>query len=395
MEKFDAVIIGAGPAGCAAARKAASMGAKVLVLEREDGFGKRVCGEAISEGALVDAGIGRSPDFISNEIERVRIHAPDRSRFVEFSRRDVDMGAGFIIRKDAFLERMADAAMGEGADFRLRSAALDISGGAGDWRVKVGSGGGGAYEVGAPLLIGCDGVNSTVARRFFDRSGYRVIACLQYTLSPCSIEEDVLEFFLGKGVAPGGYAWIFPKGDGVANVGLGSRGRPAKGLLEGFLASHADKFHGSKRIREGAAPVPVSGQLRSVVRDGLMICGDSAGQVIPLTGAGIHSSIVAGSIAGEVASKAIREGDVSRGRLAEYELRFGEEWGRRISKSLKALRVLEELSDEDLNSLAGILKAEDVLDLANGLNVERVARRLLRHPVFAAKIASKLLFQRG
>ncbi len=394
MEKFDVVIIGAGPAGCAAARRAASGGARTLVLEREEGLGKRVCGEAISEGALADAGIGRSPDFIANEIERVRIHAPDRSKFIEFSRKDVDMGAGFIIRKDAFLSRMAEAAVEEGAEIRLGSPALDISGEAGDWRIKVG-GDGGVYEISAALVIGCDGANSMTAKKFFDRSGYGVIGCVQYTLSPCSIEDDTLEFFLGKEVAPGGYAWIFPKGKGVANVGLGSRGRPARELLERFLASYPEKFSGSRRIKEGAAPVPISGQLKSVVRDGLMICGDSAGQVIPLTGAGIHSSIVAGSIAGGVASRAVREGDISSERLAEYEAEFGRIWGNRISKSLKALRVLESLSDEDLNELAGMLKAEDVLDLANGLNLERVARYLLKHPIFAAKIANRLLFQRG
>jgi digeranylgeranylglycerophospholipid reductase len=394
MERFDVAIIGAGPAGCTAARKAALGGARVLVLEKEDGLGKRVCGEAISEGALEDAGIGRSSDFISNEIERVRIHAPDRSKFIEFSRKDVDMGAGFIIRKDAFLERMAEAAIKEGAEFRLRSPALDVSGGAWDWRIRVG-GDRGTYEVAANLIIGCDGANSMIAKKFFDRSCYMVIGCVQYTLCPCSIEEDTIEFFLGREVAPGGYAWIFPKGGGVANVGLGSRGKPAKELLERFLKSFPDKFSGSKRIKEGAAPVPISGQLKSVVRDGLMICGDSAGQVIPLTGAGIHSSIVAGSIAGEVASRALREGDIGAGRLSEYEAEFGKVWGRRISRSLRALRVLESLSDDDLNELAGILKAEDVLDLANGLNVERVAKYLLRHPVFAAKIANKLLFQRG
>jgi len=84
------------------------------------------------------------------------------------------------------------------------------------------------------------------------------------------------------------------------------------------------------------------------VLDGVIFIGDAAGTVIPLTGAGIHSSVAAGKIAGEVAAKAALENNNSRERLLEYRRRYDEYWGLRIKKSLKAMRVLENLPDEDL-----------------------------------------------
>ncbi|MCQ8898554.1 MAG: hypothetical protein NQU48_03850, partial [Hadesarchaea archaeon] len=136
----------------------------------------------------------------------------------------------------------------------------------------------------------------------------------------------------------------------------------------------------------GAAPVPIGGQLERVVGEGVMVCGDAGGQVIPMTGGGIHSSLVAGGVAGEVAGKAVRGEAV----LEEYPRRYGE-WSERISRSLKVLRLIEKLSDGELNQLAGILTGQDVVDLANGTNLKRVGRKLLRHPRFALRLARGLL----
>jgi digeranylgeranylglycerophospholipid reductase len=63
----------------------------------------------------------------------------------------------------------------------------------------------------------------------------------------------------------------------------------------------------------------------------------------------------------------------------------------RISKSLKVLRIFEKLSDDDMNMLAELISGDDVVDLANGLDIKRVARKLMSHPIFAIKIASKIL----
>ena len=105
---------------------------------------------------------------------------------------------------------------------------------------------------------------------------------------------------------------------------------------------------------------------------------------------GIHSSISAGLAAGEVAGKASQEGDVSKSRLSEFNEKY-KPWLDRIRKSLKVMRILETLSDDDFNMLADILEDQDIIDLANGLNVLRVARKLMLHPKLAAKLAKPLL----
>jgi len=75
----------------------------------------------------------------------------------------------------------------------------------------------------------------------------------------------------------------------------------------------------------------------------------------------------------------------------QYPEHYNKHWGKRISDSLKALHVLERLSDEDLNELASIIEPQDVLDLANGVDIARVASKFLRHPMFSLKIAKALL----
>jgi len=97
-------------------------------------------------------------------------------------------------------------------------------------------------------------------------------------------------------------------------------------------------------------PCPVGGEVESYVADNLMLCGDAASQVIPLTGAGIHTGLVAGKIAGEEAAISALKGNVSAANLQRYRDRFDKLWGQRISNSLKALDSFERFSDNELNT---------------------------------------------
>ncbi|MFH1327335.1 MAG: NAD(P)/FAD-dependent oxidoreductase, partial [Candidatus Bathyarchaeota archaeon] len=205
----------------------------------------------------------------------------------------------------------------------------------------------------------------------------------------CKIQDtDRLETYVGRKVAPLGYAWVFPKGSESANVGLGVRGAPAKPYLDRFISRHPDMFRNSKIIEIQAAPVPIGGQIKNTVYENIMLCGDAAGQVIPLTGGGIHSSLAAGKIAGEVAGKAIASMDFN---LDEYPAKYNQVWAKRFFNSLYALRMIERLNDNDLNRLPDILTGQDIVDLASGFNFDRVRRKLLKHPAFTKRLTKALL----
>ncbi|MEM2525407.1 MAG: NAD(P)/FAD-dependent oxidoreductase [Candidatus Methanomethylicaceae archaeon] len=386
--EYDAVVIGAGPAGLMAARKIAENGFSVLILEKNKDLGIRACAEAVSASIFESAEIPFSQSLISNSINGAYIYPPDENKFVKILGGNYK---GYILNKPLFLYALASIAVSKGCDLKMQCEVIDIKflnnyAHSLKYRYKNEE-----NIINFKYLIGADGVGSIVARLCdFDMSNYEIIPTIQYVMVNCNIQEkDIIKIYLGNEVAPKGYAWIFAKNEYTANVGIGVRGGLAKLYLDRFIEKHSEIFKNSRIIKEGGGGVPIGGQLKEIVKGNILLCGDAAGQVIPLTGGGIRSSIEAGKVAGETVAKALEENDSSI--LKEYPERYRNPWGERISKSLKVLRIFEKLSDEDFNNLAEILVGDDIVDLANGLDLKRVAKKLMSHPIFALKIASKLI----
>lgn len=383
---FDVVVVGAGPAGLMAARKAAEKGSSVLLCEKDPALAMKPCGEAVSGSTLKDAEIQPSPKFIANRIKGFMVYAPDESKRVEIWSEELGFGEGYILEKPLFLRALASKAARAGVEIWMRAEVLGLEKEAEGFKLAVKRLGEDTY-VRARILIGCDGVNSLVAKTFFERRGYEVIPCIQYKMVGCRLEEpQVPAAYVGREVAPKGYVWVFPKSEEEANVGVGVRGAPAKPYLDRFIEKHPSIFGKAKIVEVGAAPVPISGQINRIHRENVMLCGDAAGQVIPLTGGGIHSSIMAGKIAGELAGGVIA-GETS---LAQYPKLYST-WSDRIYRSLTALRLIENLDDQDLNMLAEILTGQDIIDLANGFDLARVGAKLSQHPAFAERLGKALL----
>jgi len=386
--RYDAVVVGAGPAGLTFARFLASKGFKVTVMEKNEVLAVKPCGEGISARVLVTAELSRSDvsRFASREIRGALVVAPNE-KGVEIASKGGDMG--YVINKRNFLRVLGEYAAAAGADIYVkepvREAVKDGS------AVKVTSR---TLEVEASLLVGADGYMSLIAKKFdLEGPGERkVIPTVQYVMANVSTPDPSLTYFyLGNDVAPKGYVWVFPKDGTIANVGIGVQGAAPKAYLDKFIKSHPEIFSKARILEFQGAAVTISGLLKRITADNVMLIGEAAGQVIPLTGGGIHASIAGGKIAAEVAAKALEEGDLSERSLNEYTRRYNEYWGRKIRDSLKALHVVEKLSDDELNQLADILTGEDIVNLANGENVAKVALKLLKHPVFSIKMARALL----
>lgn len=385
---YDAVVVGAGPAGLMAARKIAKKGFSVLILEKEKDLGVRACAEAVSSSAFETAEIPPLPSLTSNVINGAYVYPPDESKGVKIAGGNYK---GYILNKPLFLYALASEAASAGCEISMRS---EVKGIKFDGRLASAL----TYErkgewntVTFRYLVGADGVGSVVARACgFNLGGYEIIPTIQYVMVNCRIpERDMIRVYLGNEIAPLGYVWIFAKNEYTANVGIGVRGKAAKPYLDRFIERHPEFFSGAKVIKEGGGGVPVGGQIPELVKGNVLLCGDAAGQVIPITGGGIRSSMAAGSVAGETVAEALEAGDPSV--LREYPLRYSEPWGSRISKSLKVLRVIESLPDNDLNTLGELLSGDDIIDLANGLDVKRVAAKLMLHPMVAVRIASRLI----
>jgi digeranylgeranylglycerophospholipid reductase len=186
--------------------------------------------------------------------------------------------------------------------------------------------------------------------------------CAQFLVQDSSIDDSYCEFYLGNSIAPAGYVWSFPKGDKLANVGLGilgSRSRPGEALR--LLRQFVEKrFPNGRVVEMVVGGDPCSGPIESTVADGVMLVGDAARQTDPLTGGGILNAMEAGIIAAEVAAKALAAEDVSASGLKEYEGRWRSTIGRHISRSYEFKEFFVKLSDEDLNRLLGSLKGEDL-----------------------------------
>jgi digeranylgeranylglycerophospholipid reductase len=156
------------------------------------------------------------------------------------------------------------------------------------------------------------------------------------------------------------------------------RGTNAKEMLDKFIAGDR-RLKDSQILNVGSASIVTSGQLSNLVSDNLMICGESAGQVIPLTGAGIQTALIAGKIAGEVCGRAIEEKDYSEKRLYDYPYSYDLAYGKRIKNSLRVAEIYKRLDDNDLNLLMEVLGSKDLANLTVGLDLGRIVKMLLTH----------------
>jgi digeranylgeranylglycerophospholipid reductase len=379
MQTFhsDIVVVGAGPAGSMAAKAGAEKGAEVLLLEEHLVPGTPVyCAEGLSLKGIEDGGLEPVPGIVCQEITMARVFSPNKN-YVDLTSED---WSGYNLDRQVFDKTLAEKAVEAGAKIWTETTATKVLKNGnmivGLEAVKKGE----KIRILAKIVIGADG-HSSIIRRTAGLQRYFPdwVSCAQYQLGGLDLDPYINEFYIGRNFAPGGYAWVFPKSKEIANVGLGVRKihtKPAIKYLRDFL-NQDPRFKSAKILKKNGGICPVSGALDKVVDNGLMLCGDAAGFLIPMTGAGIHTGIVSGKIAGSVAADAVKAEDVSSNRLMDYVREFDVLYGKRIRDSRKVVEMLNKFSDEDLNNLSEIITNEDIISLANGVNVTSVLASII------------------
>ncbi|MDD4579213.1 MAG: NAD(P)/FAD-dependent oxidoreductase [Methanothrix sp.] len=361
--KRDLIVIGAGPGGSMAAKTAAEAGLDVFLLEKRQEIGEPIrCAEGVSIRSELKELIDVEPSWISTEIQGARMHSPNGDSI--FTTGVKGEGGGYILDRKIFDRGLATRAARSGALVMVKTRATGLTRKDGQIIVSAVCQGE-RLQIEAPLVIGADGVESKVARWAGMDSKMKpedIMVCAQFLVLDEGIDPDYCEFFFGNLIAPGGYIWIFPKGDGRANVGIGLQGsRSGPGmpvrLLESFIQKRMPK---AKVLQMMAGGIPTSGPMKSITSDGVMLVGDAAHQSDPLTGGGIINAMRAGVLAGQAAARAVSTEDASQAALREYEGRWKSSFGRQLVKSYNAKKFFLSLDDDDFNHLVKSLYGRDI-----------------------------------
>lgn len=398
MEEFDVVVVGAGTAGCLAAKTTAEAGLKVCVVERkkEEEIGEKICGDALGEHHLKTLGLQKPQGGeLEKRIEGIKIYSPDlqtvftieHEDFVGYLlnrrlfgqwllRKALDVGSSLLdstqclepIVKNHFVAGVMVKNLKTGKDVRLRSKmVVDASGFLAVVRKKL------------PEEIG---IENEVANEDVEAC-YREIRQLKQETE----NTKYCEIYLNQKATPGGYTWIFLKGGARVNAGLGicMRGKfpnPKAQFYKHVLTRKL--FEGSLLLNGGAWYDPTRRPLDNMVGNGVVIIGDAACLTNPIHGGGIGPSMLSGYLAGKTIVEALNKSDFSQKTLWPYNCRYKEMYGAKQA-TLDIFRLLLLKSrDADLNYGMNyqLLKEEDLLKAAMGedfhLNITETAKRVFK-----------------
>lgn len=296
-QTIDVLVVGLGPAGASAATAAASRGARVVAIDR-----KRVAGHPVQCAEFVPALIGQQvPGLERHRQQRIRA----MTTFVEGEPpHQKEQFSGVMIDRRAFDAALVERAEAAGAktwfDLSLRGIEAD-----GTALLSDGS------RIAAAVIIGADGPRSAVGAAIGIEN--EVLAETRQITVPLRVPFEETDIFLSKKL-PGGYAWLFPKGE-IANLGLGGDPRwrsHFKPLLDDLHAQLVAQGRvGPEVLGHTGGAIPSGGMLEPVARKAqahILLAGDAAGLTNPITGAGITSAVISGELAGE-AGAALAAGD--------------------------------------------------------------------------------------
>ncbi|MDP2935868.1 MAG: geranylgeranyl reductase family protein [Dehalococcoidia bacterium] len=284
MRTYDVLIVGAGPAGSTAARLLAGQGFDVLILDKSDFPRHKPCGGALSPKAYSQLDFDIS-DTVKSRVRRTQIKGQGKRAFaLEFKDAEI-----WITSRDELDLRLLERALQAGASFKQGEAAVTVLDDGRAVQTPYG-------EYRCRVLVGADGCDSVVARALgLDEPRPRRLRALHFE-APMRGEpkdEAVLDFD-----CPGGYAWLFPKGDRF-NAGICTRepGWSLRPRLEAFLRREGLVLE--KGIDLRSRPIPIGGGSRPLHRANVLLVGDAAGLADPLLGEGIAYAIMSARLAAQ------------------------------------------------------------------------------------------------
>src|SRR2546428_9948539 len=412
---YDIIVAGGGLAGLIVASSAAyysNQSMKILVIDRNaipqqgkktvSGWG---CGDAVGKNTVDYMAdrikISWGYPEIEHPVKGVIAYSPDHQTGISFD------GEGYILNRQLLTQRQLRDATKAGIEIKERVAlrSLMVEGNS-----VIGVEGDNlddktAFKKTAKLVVDCTGVTSVLRtnlpiksfiQRRIDRDDLEATGRYIYNFELAHddktyFDSDYCIIHLDQKLAPGGYGWVFPKGEHKVNIGLGvqqkafdTRNRAMgvhpdlKTLIDEYV--EVNPVIKSPRLADGAGDegnawgtwqVSVRRQNDCLVANGYMLVGDSAWMPKPLDAGGIGPAIIAATIAGKDAVEALQAGDTSEKGLWKYNKHFINDYGYKTAGLEVFRRMLQGLTNEQINyGMRHFLSKMDIDKITKGEHPE-------------------------
>jgi len=401
MERYDAIIVGAGPSGASAACLFSQQGCRVLLLDKAHFPRDKVCGDAIGGKALnILARIGAETELKQKGFQRSSglVFSSPNGTEVEIPLVADGKGtsSGYVCRRQEFDDIIFQRAKRACTVVEGAEAVDMLFEGKRATGVKAKMPDGSMRDFSANLVVGADGAASLVARKagvFSSKAEHTCSAVRGYYKGVEGLRGNIEIHFLPECMP--GYFWIFPLSGDEANVGVGM-------LLSDMLAKKANlqkvleacmknkrfgnRFSGARLMgTAGGWSIPLASAHRTCAGDGFVLIGDAASLVDPFSGEGIGNGMKSAAIAADTLSEAAKQGAVSEEKCREYERALWSE----IENDIKSSYALQRLGKVPFLldiAIGKAKKSEKVRNELAGMIASREAKKQASDPLFALKL---------
>jgi digeranylgeranylglycerophospholipid reductase len=365
MRYYDVVVVGAGPAGSAAARLCAEQGLSTCLIEEHGTIGLPVqCAGLLSCAAFRECGVSR----------RAVLHEVSGARIITAAGSGLEFDAGrtraLVVDRAALDREMAMQAADAGVEVRLKTAYHGRTGSAIRTR-----GVSGRAEIPFQVLIAADGPRSPVARSLGMPRPPIFLSGLQAEISR---DMDGRHVELYPDASPEFFGWVIPIGKRRARIGLcGTQDIPER------FRSFCRSICGESILNLVSGTVPL-GVMPKTYGHATLFIGDAAGFPKPTSGGGVYTGVRSAGHAAAVAGTACLKNDTSDAVIGEYERRWKADFGRELEFGLRVFRLRQQLSPRDIDHLVRALNDPGIIrDIRRYGDMDRpglIIRRLLKNP---------------
>ena len=351
MKLYDAMIVGAGPAGLMAARELERKKINYLILEAAGKLGHPLrCGEITREETFAELFPHKDYPFIRNNISRISFRIKDTQKMV---RKNM-----FMLDKAEFLQWLSEPIK---HNLRLETRLLEIKREKHFSEIQTSNG---IFH--AKLVILANGTNYRVQKDLsLVKKSVELVPCIGGLFKNSTLDRDTAYFFYDEDMSMA--SWIFPKENNTCNAGAGiilkkrkTGELNPKQAFKQFMQKVGISLEGEPTF---GGNYVTSGPIHQTYSDGLLVCGDSAGQVFAGIGEGIYFSLRAGQLAGRTAIKAVENNTFNAELLKEYETNWRQSFGRQMDAGVMFATSLFFLMRHHLTRHAlESIKAEEIGD---------------------------------